>query len=232
MTNDERIEQLAQKIFRTWNGRTNSVTGTQLTTFVSESIEWINEFIPELEKETYWNFSRENDYNFGTASTSSTAYDLDDDIRTVVKQPERPVYLIDSDGVVKSTWQVVNPNMLRNRRNDDNSNRCAIVNRQLVFSRSFTDEESGATITGDAIYYLPELSSTDVTLLDTVDPIELIVLGVAKNQALPNVVKGGLTPSLTQKYADLLAGAKQENDTSSVAYDNNDDNLSFIAGVW
>lgn len=232
MDNDARIEALAQKIFRTWNGRKNRVTGTQLTEFISTSIEWVNEFLPELEKEAYWSWSRENDYEFGSASTSSTTFDLDDDIRTIVKMPERPVYLKDSDGVVKSTWQVVNPNVLRNMSVASSEDRCAVVGRQLVFSRNFTAEEAGATVYGDVMYYLPELSSTNVEVLDLVDPVELIILGVAKNQALPNVVKGGLTPSLTQKYADLLAGAKQENDTSAQPEDSNDDNLSFIQGVW
>lgn len=231
MDNDTRIEQLAQKIFRTWNGRTNSVTGTQLTTFISESIQWVNEFLPELEQEAYWSWSRENNYNFGTAATTSRTFDLDDDIRTVVKMPERPVYLL-KDDVVKSTWQVVNPNQLRDFRTSDNQDRCAVVNRQLVFSRDFTDEEAGSTVYGDVVYRLPELSSTDVSVLDIVDPVELIILGVAKNQTLPNVVKGGLTPSLTQKYGDLLNKAKQENDTSAQPEDASDDNLSFIRGVW
>lgn len=231
MTNDERIEQLAQKIFRTWNGRTNSVTGTQLTTFISESIDWVNEFLPELEKEADWSWSRENDYSFGTASSTVNSFELDDDIRKLVKQPERPVYLI-KDGVVMATFEVVNPNMLNDRRSLNNRDRCAVVNRTLKFSREFTENEYGSTVMGDIIYYLPELSSLDVSVLDTVDPVELIVLGVAKNQALPNVVKGGLTPSLTQKYGDLLESAKQENDTSAVAETNENDDMGDIRGVW
>lgn len=231
MTNDERIEELAQKIFRTWNGRTNSVTGTQLTTFVNDSIAWVNEYLAELDQEAYWSWVRDNDYTIGTATTTSSAIDLDDDVRTIVKDPERPVYLI-ADGVVKSTFEVVNPNMLKNSRTIDNPDRCAIVNRQLKFSRAFTENEAGATVTGDVVYYLPRLSSIDVSVLDTVDPVELIILGVAKNQALPNVVKGGLTPSLTQKYADLLEQAKRENDTSAVGEDAGYDNLNFIQGVW
>ena len=232
MTNDERIEELAQKIYRTWNGRTNSVTGTQLTTFVSESISWINEFLPELEKEADWNWSRENDYQIGTANTSSTGFDIDDDIRKVVKDPERPVYLLNSDGTVLSTFEVVTPGMLKNPRSVSNPDRCAVVGRTLKFSRAFTTNESGAKVCCDVIYYLPELSTNNVEVLDIVDPVGLIILGVSKNQALSKVVQGGLTPSFTQKYADLLQGAKIENEASSTAEDAYGDDLGFIQGVW
>ena len=80
--------------------------------------------------------------------------------------------------------------------------------------------------------YLPKLSETDVTLLDTVDPVQLIVLGVIKNQTLPDVVQGGLTPSFTQKYADLLAATKLENDWSSEPASNVGEDLGFVRGVW
>lgn len=233
MTNDERIEDIAQKIFRTWNGRTNSVTGTQLTNFINDSIGWINEFLPELEKETDWDWSRENDYVIGVANSSSTAgFELDDDVRKVVKDPERPVYILDSNGKLLSTWDVVTPGQLKNPKETSNEDRCAVVGRTLKFSRAFTDTENGSSVYGDVIYFLPELSSTNTEVLDIVKPVSLIILGVAKNQALPNVVKKGLVPTLTQKYADLLNGAKAENSSSSTADTVDGENYGYIQGIW
>jgi hypothetical protein len=72
----------------------------------------------------------------------------------------------------------------------------------------------------------------DTTLLDTVTPIQLIVLGVLKNQILPDIVQGGLTPSFTQKYADLLQKTIQQNNESADADDADRDNFSNIGGTW
>lgn len=217
MTPTERVTKLAQSIYRSRNNEQNDVTGSELDNFLENTIDWVNEFLPELEKEAYWDWSRENDHSFGTvASTTIRTIDLDDDIRTVVKEPERPIYLVKND-IVIATFDVVSPALVRNPRAAQNEDRVAIVNRQLVFSRTFTADEVGAIIFGDVVYYLPALSLTDATLLDTVVPNQLIVLGVLKNQVLPDIVQGGLTASFTQKYADLLEGIKMENNLSSQA---------------
>lgn len=233
MTPTERITELAQKIYRSRNNEQNNVTGSELASFLSNTVDWVNEFVPELEKEAYWSWSLETDYAFGAvSSTTSRTVDLDDDIRTVIKEPERPVYLLKDDRVI-ATFQVVNPALIRNPRSVQNEDRVAIVNRQLVFSRTFTADEVGAEILGDVIYYLPELTLTDTTLLDIVTPNQLLVLGVLKNQVLPDIVQGGLTASFTQKYADLLQGVKMENDMSAQPADAYGDNMGIdVRGEW
>lgn len=232
MTDEQKLENVAQQIYLARHNVTNDVDGEELTTFVDDTISWVNQFLPELEKEAYWSWSRNYDANIGTVSLATTrAYDLAATTRTVVKEPERPVRLV-LDGAVVSTWDVVYPGMLYNPSATDNPNRVAVIRRKLVFSRDFTGAELGASIIGDTMSYLPRLSRSDTSLLDTVDPIELVYLGVLKNQVLPDIVQGGLTQSFTQKYADLLEGVKMENDTSSQAEDADGESLAYVAGVF
>lgn len=232
MTNEQRIEELAQQIYLARNNDRNDVAGSELTSFLDNTIDWVNQFLPELDKEAYWSWVRENNYEMGIiGSTDEVSFALPITVRTVVKDPERPVHLV-KDGRVISTFDVVSPSLIKNLKSHDNEPRAAIVGRNLVLSRELTDEELGATVYADVVHYLPKLSRDDVTVLDIVDPVQLIVLGVLKNQVLPDIVQGGLTPSYTQKYADLLEGAKAENEGSSQAEDALGDNLGFVRGVW
>lgn len=226
----DNITNLAQQIYVARKNRTNNVSGTRLTTFIDTTIIQVNQFLSELDKEAYWNWVRTNDYTISTVN-SSTSYTLSPEYRTIVKDENRPLYIVKS-GVTVSIWDVVSPNQLRNASSNDNPNRVALIARNLVFSRSFTDDEIGGSIKADVIAYLPKISRLNDDVLSLVDPIELIVLGVVKNQTLPDVVQGGLTPSFTQKYDDLLQGAKDENDMSSTSSSVGTDNLSGIRGTW
>lgn len=224
------LTNLAQQIYVARKNRTNNVTGTRLTTFIDTTIIQVNQFLSELDKEAYWNWVRTNDYTLATAS-SATSYPLEDEYRTIVKDYDRPLYII-KDGLVVSVWDVVAPSQLKNARDDNNPNRVSLIARNVVFSRPFTAAEIGGQIKVDVVEYLPKISRTNVDVLSLVDPVDLIVLGVVKNQVLPDVVQGGLTPSFTQKYADLLSGAKEENGMSSTAPSVASDNLSGVRGVW
>lgn len=228
----ERITELAQQIYLGRNQERNDVTGSEFETFIDNTISWVNQYLPELDKEAYWSWVRENDYRIANASAvPKPKYDIDEEIRTVVIDYDRPVYL-EKGGRVIATFDVVSPNLLRNARQQSSENRCAVVGRQLVFSRAFTENEIGATIYADVVNYLPKLSRTNTEVLDLVDPVQLIVLGVLKNQTLPDIVQGGLSPSFAQKYADLLEGAKELNDMTSQDADASIDDMSGIRGVW
>jgi len=224
------ITELAQEIYVARKNRTNNVTGPRLTAFLDTTIIQINQFLSELDKETYWNWVRTNDYALATA-TSATSYALPATYRTIVKDEDRPLYIVKND-VIVSVWDVVAPSQLKNAGLLDNPNRVSLIARNVKFSRALTDAEIGGTITVDVVEYLPKISYTNIDVLSLVDPRELITLGVVKNQTLPDVVQGGLTPSYTQKYADLLNGAKAENEMTSTASTATAENLSGIQGVW
>lgn len=227
---EQEITDLAQQIYVTRKNRQNNVSGPRLTTFLETTIIQVNQFLAELDKETYWNWVRTNDYTLATA-TSATSYTLPAIYRTIVKDENRPLYIV-KDGQVVSVWDVVNPNQLKNAGELDNPNRVALIARHVVFSRALDDREIGGDIKVDVVEYLPKLAMDNIDVLSVVDPIELITLGVVKNQVLPDVVQGGLTPSFTQKYADLLNGAKMENDMTSTASTAIAENLSGVRGVW
>lgn len=229
MFTDE-ITDLAQQIYVTRKNRKNNVSGQRLTTFLETTIIQVNQFLAELDKEAYWNWVRTNDYVLATATTA-TSYTLPAEYRTIVKDEDRPLYIV-KDGRVVSVWDVVNPNQLKNAGEGDNPNRVALIARHVVFSRPFNEHEIGGDITVDVVKYLPKISFDNIDVLSLVDPVELIILGVVKNQVLPDVVQGGLTPSFTQKYADLLNGAKAENDMTSIASTAVAENLSGVRGVW
>ena len=227
----DEVTALAQKIYIARKNRRNNVTGDRLTEFLKITIIQVNQYLAELDKEAYWNWVRTNDYSLATA-TSATSYALPSTYRTIVKDEFRPLYIVNSDGDIVSTWEVVAPSQLKNASSTDNPNRVALIARNVVFSRALTDAEVGGTIKCDVVEYLPELALDDIDVLSLVDPEELIILGVAKNQVLPDVVQGGLTPSFTQKYADLLNAAKAENEMTSTASAAVAENLSSISGVW
>ena len=229
MYTDE-ITELAQSIYVARKNRKNNVSGTRLTTFLETTIIQVNQFLSELDKEAYWNWVLTPDYVLATATTA-TSYPLPATYRTVVKDEERPLYIV-KDGQIVSTWDVVNPKQLHNAASGDNPNRVALIARNVKFSRPLTDREIGGEIKVDVVEYLPKISMDNIDVLSLVDPVDLIVLGVVKNQVLPDVVQGGLTPSYTQKYADLLAGAKMENDMTSTTSTATSENLSGVRGVW
>lgn len=236
MTPNERIIDLAQQIYLVRHNIQNDVTGTELAEFLANTVMQVNQYLAELDKEAYWNWVRTNDYVVeASATTGDTSYTLPSTVRTVVRNPDRPLYLV-KDGQIVSTWDIVSPNMVTNAATSDNPNRVTLIGKTLKLSRAITAQEDGATVYCDIVEYLPHLVDDDtaegVEVLDLVDPVELIILGVAKNQVLPDIVQGGLTPSYTVKYADLLNGTKAENDGSAIAENADGENYAYINGVW
>lgn len=236
MTNDSRIIDLAQDIYQARHNQENDVTGTDLVDFENQTVRWVNQYLPELEKEADWTFSRtNNDPSLGTVPSGTTiSYALPSTIRKLVINHQRNL-TIQQDGTIISTFALVNPNQAADPTNLDVRNRATVVNRKIIFGRSLNSTEIGGTIVADTIAWLPRLSTTNVDLLDILDNYpdirQLLVLGVVKNQILPDIVQGGLAPAFTTKYAGLLKACVAENSASTDADDANHEDFGWVRGV-
>jgi hypothetical protein len=232
MTVTEEITALAQSIYLTMYNRYNDVEGEELTNFVNKTIDWVNQFTQELELEADWNYLRENDTLISTISDASVqSYDLPEDVRKVVVSPYRDV-TISFDGAVVSTFTLVNPNLIADPANPQTQDRATVVNRKLILSRPLRDIELGGELRCDTVKFMPQLTNNDSEVLSLVQPKQLIVLGVAKNSTLPDIVQGGISPSIAQKYADLLKKAVMENNETADSGEAPREDFSFIRGVY
>lgn len=232
MTVTEELTALAQSIYLVEYNRYNDVDGEELTTFIAKTVDWVNQFTQELELEADWNYLRTNDALIATVyDPTIQAYDLPEDVRTVVVSPYRDV-TISFDGAVVSTFSMVSPSNIADPTNPDTHDRATVINRQLILSRPLTANEVGGEIRCDTISFMPQLTTTDTTLLGLVQPKQLIILGVAKNSTLPDIVQGGISPSLAQKYSDLLKKAVTANSETSAFMEVPREDFSFIRGVY
>lgn len=208
---------------------------------VNQTIDWTNMFIDELETETTpdgkaidWWFTRQNDATLGKARLGKKVIDWDTDNNNLIVDEQRYV-LITVNGQVVSSWSPVAASQLGNQPGRVVPDRVARVGQQLVFSRVFTAAENGGTITGDVTVPIPRLSLTNVDALtgeNAVVPQQLLILGAAKDASLPDIVKGKLSPSYAQRYANLLEGAKARSAASSNADTAQRDNYSNVRGVY
>lgn len=230
MATNARVIDFVKQVVLAQTGSADISTGATQDQIIEEVIMWTNQFLPELETETDWNFSRANDVKLATATNASSYTLSDDDIRKLVANEYRPI-CIRQDGSVVATFKVVNPNNLADPSDYSTDDRAMLANGTLILSRPLTSYEAGGDITGDVIYKLPPLTANDPTLLDTVIPAQLLVLGVVKNRVLPDQVQGSTTPSFVQKYNALLDQCKKENGATSAVFAQPSDNLSFIGGV-
>lgn len=234
MTDEERLQEFVQQVYLTiWNRRIDDITDADGVEEVAKVIIWANLFLDELESEADWNQVRENEKNLGVAVEGANTLDLfDEDILRLVVDENRPL-LIKQDSSIISLWDVVDPNQLTNRNiYSERDERVTLINQQLVFSRPFNEMEAGGTIYADIVNKIPRLASDNVELFDLPFPRQLLVLGTAKNNTLPDIVKGGLSPSYVQKYGDELEKAKIYNDKSSIANQIVGEDYSGITGVY
>jgi hypothetical protein len=232
MNDQERIEKLAQSAYLAVTGKYNNASGSSLTEFINRTIDWANQLADELQLEADWNYLRTNDFNLGTvnAPTQQTVL-LPDSVRKLVISPYRDLVL-SFDGSIIARFKTVMPNQITDPNNPETQDRVTVVNRTLIFSRPFTETEVGASMLADVIAPMPELALDDTELLDTVTPYQLLVLGLAKNMTLPDLVRGGTSPSFVQKYNKLLRQAVAENNATAAAMDADRESLSFVSGVW
>jgi len=206
------MENLAQSAYRIVNGSKNAATGTALTTFVALYRDWANDFISELELETDWNWWRIQDHEFGTASNTAPLT-IPDDFRKLVVSLDRPMYL-QQDGTTISTFLVVDPNNVNNPAGSDKEDRVTYIDGKFVFSRPFRDEELGAVVYGDYMQWAPEITDDTTTgdaVINVIQPYKLLSLGMAKDISLPDLVQGGISPNIEQRYLKVLSEAIAQN---------------------
>lgn len=232
MTVTEELTALAQSIYLVMYNRYNDVEGTELTDFIAKTVDWVNQFTQELELEADWSYLRTNSNLIATISDlTAQSYDLPEEVRTVVVSPYRDV-TISFDGAVVSTFKVVSPSSISDPTNPETHDRATVINRKLVLSRPLKDTELGGELRCDTIDFMPQLTTTDTELLELVQPKQLLVLGVAKNSTLPDIVQGGISPSIAQKYGDLLKKAVMINNESSESTEAPREDFSWIRGVY
>lgn len=239
MTNEQRIEALAQDIYLARNNQKSDVTGDDLDAFIDQTIMWVNQLIPELEKKKIdWPFLRTNDAVIGTVVAPNViAYPLPDGVRKLVINWQRDL-TIRHDTTTVASFQLVNPNQQYNPRDPyEHRQRATVLRRQVIFSRPLTDLEVGGEIVADTIAKMPKLSRTDMALMDILDDEynddvrQIFIYGVLKNQILPDIVQGGLTPSYAQKFDQYLRDFIAEITDSADADDVDRESFAYVGGV-
>ncbi len=226
------ILQLAQSIYLAKNNRYNDVDGDEQTEFINQTIDWVNQYREELENEADWNYVRINSYLVGTiAAAGEQSFVLPNNIQRLVVSPYRDLVL-EQDGSVIATFRVVAPNQIVDPEDPETRDRVTLIGKNVIFSRPFKDYEVGAEVRVDVVQHIPELTLTDITMINMVKPKILIILGVAKNATLPDIVQGGISPSLGQKYAEELRKAKERNDATSEVYEVPREDFSQYGGVY
>jgi len=190
---------------------------------------WTNSFTSELELKADWKYLRTNNNNLGTVLANTPTYTLATTIRKPVYHPQR-MLTIQQDGVVVSTWTLVDPDQIQTLQYAYTPDFAMIDNGVLTFSRIPKDYEVGGMIVADTISWIPQLSLTDSTLLTIVTPPKILVLGVSKDSLPPDLVRGGLAELIETRYDKLLADAIKDNGGSSLDDDSMADDLSFVGG--
>jgi hypothetical protein len=237
MTSTQAITKLAQAIYFQTHGITNDVTGADLTSFLNDIISATNYFTSELELKADWKYLRTNNNQLGIVNAASQTYSLDSSIRKPIYHPQRKL-TIQQDDVVVSTWTLVDPDQIQTLQDMPPSvgasfpQYAMVDNGVLTLSRVPFDYEVGGTLVADTISWIPQLSLTDATLLSTVTPPKILVLGVSKDILPPDLVRGGLATLIETRYNNLLADAIKDNGGTSLDDESMPDDLSFVGGNY
>lgn len=238
MAYNSTLTNFAQSIYLVMKNRYfDDISSTDGQNFITQVIDWTNQLLDELEQVTdsrgepvNWSWMRQANFELGDVTAGDTTLDLDSTVQAIIADQQRKMTLT-LGATVLSRWEVVSGGQVNNFDANPQPDRVSVMSKQLVFSRAFTTAEDGATLTGDALVSVPRLSETNQKALSMVKPKQLLILGVAKNSTLPDIVQGGLSPSYIQKYNDLLQGAIARNNVTSVADTVIRDDYSYISGV-
>lgn len=245
------LQAFAQSVYKMIKNRYyDDLTSTDGQAFLAGIIDWINEFIDELEFEVNsdglpvdWIWVRKPGVTLGTASAGSKTIEWDStNYNNLVTGGDRYVQVLRADGSVAAQFTVISPSELSNDSSRNREDYCTLVDGLIYFSRAFNAAENGLTVVGDVTAYLPRITSivntttsqivaTNVDIFKTVKPLTLLKLGTVKNAILPDIVQGGLNPSYTQKYNDLLTNAINRSEASSLAPTADYENFGAIRGV-
>lgn len=231
---EEQLYNLGQKVYLVLNGVYNDVTGDERKAFVDETIDWANQYLDELALEADWSWLRENSRALGTITAGDTTLPLEADVLRLVSDWQRTIVMTKPNGQ-KVSWSLVSPNLLYNTNTNEpgyQPNRAAIVGRTIRFSRPFNSDELGSTVTADVIKKFTPVSLTNVDALNVIEPTQLVVLGIAKNQVLPDVVNNTLTANYDVKYQRLLRRAIDLDGASTELSELQTDDFSYIGGIY
>lgn len=225
MTDEQTMKALAQSVILAMTGKhmdTEDLDSEDGAQFIVELVDWANQWIDEVELETDWNFVIELNKLIGTATVPAQTLPLPAGTRKLAVNEHRPLF-IKQDGTPVSTWDIVRPAMISSSRNDGYPlrDRVTFVGKNVVFSRDLNDGEMNGEVIADVVNKIPRLayvagapSGNDLQVLELIEPRQLMIFGIAKNATLPNFVRGKISPSLVQKYADVLGKAVAENEAT------------------
>lgn len=241
MDHEARLKAFAQSVILRMTGKhmdADDLNGEEGAAYLLELVDWVNQFLDEIELEADWNYVRELDAELGTVSAPTSSLSLPPGVRKLAVAEHRPLRIY-QDGTPVSVWDVVRPNMISATRDTyPLRERVTYVSKNVVFSRPLNEGELGGTVMADVINKIPRIVYTDggadndTSVLDLVEPKQLLVLGVAKNATLPDFVRGGISPSLVQQYADLLGKAIGENNATATSDEVERDDYSGLGGLY
>lgn len=208
----------------------DDIGGEDGQNYVDIAIRWANMLFDELENKADWVFLRENDVRIGTAQLGARKISLGDNVARLIVDEDRPLKIMQGDARV-SRYDVVKPGDLT-KDGDALWNRCANTRSGVVFSKAFDETEQGGSIVADVLYKIPRLSRNNVEALTLVKPYKLVVIGVAKEATLPDMIQADITPSLDQRYVDLLNEAIAQNEATSQTEYATIDKFGSVRGVY
>lgn len=244
MSPTAQLQAFAQSVYLVIKNRYfDDITGADGIIFMQQVVDWANQFLDELETEVNpdgspidWLWNRQLAFTLGTAVEGASSVIAPSTIFNLIAEENRYVQILQGSTVI-SNWAVVAPEQISSQTDRIVEDMATFVGGRIVFSRAFRDTEAGGTVVGDVTLPIPRLAisatglAVNVKAFSIVKPKQLMVLGVAKNATLPDIVQGGLSPSYAQKYNDLLTGAIARNATSGLADLVTRDDLGYIGGV-
>lgn len=229
------LTNFAQSVYLAIKNRYfDDIAGTDGQDYITQVIDWTNQYLDELEntvdsmgRPVYWNFMRTPSFEMGTVAAGDTSMDVADGVLQVIPSFRRPL-TITVDGTVVSKWTVVTADQLDP---SSSQNLVAQLGDALYFNRAIKDDEDGGTVNVDVTESIDRLASNNANALTQVKPKQLLVLGVAKNSSLPDIIQGGLSPSFVQKYNDLLTSAIMLNNRTAGVETADRDDFGFVGGI-
>jgi hypothetical protein len=248
------LQAFAQSVYMMIKNRYyDDITSSDGQIFLAQTVDWVNMLIDELEYEVNadgnpidWIWVRQLNAPLGTAlaGTSTISFDTST-YNNLITGTDRFVQILDplGSGNVMANFTVVSPEDMSNDVNRINQDLCTLVGGVITFSRQFLLSENNGVVQGDVTTYLPRVTTitnaqtgvvtaTNVDIFNTVKPLTLLKLGTVKNAILPDIVQGGLNPSYTQKYNDLLTNAINRSVNSSLSPTVDYDDFGGVRGVY